>query len=181
MIHASKQSPTPPVDCEEVKKRYPVERYGDQKKKSTGVYKGKQSHHVIQNSHFQKPRGTTIKGICPNYSEDDAPCIPLLDGTNPKTEHGRVSKMQKADAKRYRAQAKNPTYADARQDAKNQLTAKPKPGLNDAEAECVLVEVDTQFSKMCGEPMNERQLRAPGERSNWKPDRKPPTKKPGKK
>ena len=36
--------------------------------------------------------------------------------TRPKTEHGRVSKMQKASAKKYRARADNPTYSEARQE-----------------------------------------------------------------
>lgn len=177
MIHASSMSPGQKVDCTKVLKRYPVERYGDQKSKNTGTYKGKQSHHVIQNSHFQKPRGKTIAGICKNYTEDDAPCIPLLDGTNPKTEHGRVSKMQKADGKRYRARSSNPTYAEARQDAKKQLTAKPKPGLSAPEAECVLKKVDAAFKKMCGTQISKQQLRAPGSRKTWKPTRSRPTRR----
>lgn len=50
--------------------------------------------------------------------------------------------MQKAAAKDYRARDANPSYAEARQDAKDQLMATPKPGLSDAEAECTLVKVD---------------------------------------
>ncbi len=161
-------APGAPADCEQVLVRYPVESYKDQKKKKGGVYKGKQSHHVIQNSHFQKPRGTTIKEICPGYTEDEAPCIPLLNGTNPKTEHGRASKMQKADAKRYRNRGTNPTYEEARGDAKKQLAAKPKPGLSDDEAECILVKVDKYFEKACGGTAG-KQLRPPGQKGAWKP------------
>ncbi len=161
MKHLGKMKPAK-VDCEEVRLRYPVEPYKDQKDKKTGVYKGKQSHHVIQNAHFQFPRGTTVKSICANYEENDAPCIPLSDGTNTRTEHGRVSKMQKAAAKEYRARDANPTYEEARQDAKDQLMATPKPGLSDAEAECILVKVDEYFDKACP---SMGALRKPGSRS----------------
>ncbi|MEE2732363.1 MAG: DUF4150 domain-containing protein [Pseudomonadota bacterium] len=191
--HASKPGQTPPfpevegmappvqVDCEKVLFEYPVKPHSEQQKdckalkQETGVEK--QSHHVIQNSHFQKPRGTTIKAICPGYEENDAPCIALLDGTDVSTEHGRVSRMQKADAKRYRDRGKNPTYAEARQDAKNQLTEKkPGPGLKEEEAECILKEVDKYFEEKCGGTAD-KQLRPPGQRSAWKPDIKKAKKK----
>lgn len=168
-VETDSQAPSAETDCKEVLEKYPVETYKEQKNKKTGVYRGKQSHHVIQNSHFQKPRGTTIKGICPGYTEDDAPCIPLSNGTNTKTEHGRVSKMQKADGKRYRSSGKNPTYKEARQDAKNQLMAKPKPGLSGPQADCILVKVDEKFKQMCGN-MGGKQLRSPGEKGKWKPN-----------
>ena len=167
-----KLSPTPPVDCDKVYEKYPVESYDEQKSKGSGVYRGKQSHHVIQNSHFQKPRGTTITEICPGYTEGGAPCIPLSNGTNTRTEHGRVSKMQKADGKRYRDRlkkkgGKNPTYSEAREDAKKQLMAKPKPGLTENDAECILIKVDEYFKEAC-KPKGNPELRAPSQRSIWK-------------
>ena len=168
MIHTSKASPPPPVDCAQVLARYPVQSYKEQRSTCPST---KQSHHVIQNSHFQSPRGKNVPGVCPGYSEDDAPCIPLGNGTNPRKEHGRVSKMQKADGKRYRNRGKNPTYPEARADAKKQLTATPKPGLSDEEAECILVKVDEYFEKTCG-PTAGKQLRSPGQRTKWKPDTK---------
>src|SRR5262249_35111673 len=68
MVQVEMMSPAPPVDCEQVKAKYPIESYDEQKKKceqgGAGVYKGCQSHHVIQNAHFQEPRGTTVKEIC---------------------------------------------------------------------------------------------------------------------
>lgn len=167
--YTDSMSMPPPVDCEKVKERYPVEPYNEQRKKTGATYEGKQSHHVIQNAHFQKPRGTTIKEICPGYSEGAAPCISLEDGTDTNTEHGRVSQMQKADAKRYRDRGTNPTYPEARADAQNQLAAKPKPGLSKDEAECILKEVDKQFEKMCN-GTGGKQLRPPGQRGTWKPD-----------
>jgi len=155
-------------DCTEIKQKYPVESYDDQKNKKGGVYKGKQAHHVIQNALFQKPRGTTLTDICPSYTEGGAPCIPLSDGTNVRTEHGRVSKMQKKASKAMRDKKENPTYEDARKDAKDQLMAKPKPGMSDEEAECILKEVDKYYEKI-GAKKPGKQLRAPGQRSKWKP------------
>lgn len=171
--------PPKPVDCDEVKSRYPVESYNDQKKKKGGVYDGTQSHHVIQNSHFQYPRGTTLPGICAGYDEGAAPCIPLDDGTDTSTAHGRVSQMQKSDAKGYRHQyrdeGKSPTYADARKDAKKQLTAKnPGPGLSEEEAECIMIEVDKYFEKASGgKKGSDFKLRPPGQRGKGLP--KPPS------
>ncbi len=165
------------VDCEEVLKKYPVESYDEQKKKKGPPYEGAQSHHVIQNSHFQYPRGNTLNEICPGYSEGEAPCIPLEDGSDTNTAHGRVSQMQKADGRRYRQAYKesnvSPTYQDARNDAKNQLTEKkPGPGLSEDEAECILKEVDKKFEKMCPEGMGDPSnfnLRPPGQRGKGLP------------
>jgi hypothetical protein len=169
VIHKAKPKPPPKVDCKQVLAKYPVETYAEQKGKKGGVYQGAQSHHVIQNCHFQKPRGTTVKGICPDYTEASAPCIPLDDGTDPASEHGRISNMQKADGVKYRKSGKNPTYPQARQDAKEQLTAKPEPGLKEEEAECILVKVDEHFEKICP-GIKGKQLRTPRERGTWKPD-----------
>lgn len=170
----------PPVDCDEVKVRFPVESYNEQKKKKGPPYDGCQSHHVIQNSHFQYPRRTNLPEICPGYSVGAAPCIPLDDGPDTSTAHGRTSQTQKADAKShqkaYRDDGKSPTYKDARNDAKKQLTAKdPGPGLSDEEAECILVEVDKKFKEMCPEGMKDPskfKLRPPGQRGKGLP--KPP-------
>lgn len=155
------------IDCKKVLKKYPVQSYSDQ---AGDLPKNFQSHHVIQNSHFQYPRGTTVTEICAGYTEGDAPCIGLLGDTDPKTPHGKVSKMQKADAKSYRKRVReggaNPTYKEARADAKKQLMAKnPGPGLTAGEAECVLKAVDKKFREMCKKKsMSDTQLRAPGQR-----------------
>ncbi|MCU7917467.1 MAG: DUF4150 domain-containing protein [Candidatus Thiodiazotropha sp. (ex Dulcina madagascariensis)] len=170
-------APPAMVDCDEVKVRFPVESYNEQKKKKGPPYDGCQSHHVIQNSHLQYPRGTTLSEVCPGYSEGAAPCIPLDDGTDTSTAHGRVSQMQKGDAKShrkaYRENDKSPTYKDARDDAKKQLTAKnPGPGLSEGEAECVLIEVDKKFAEMCPEGMKDPskfKLRPPGQRGKGLP------------
>lgn len=159
------------ANCSEVLTRFPVESYGEQKKKSDGVYKGAQSHHVIMNAHFQKPRGVTVVN-CPGYSEDAAPCIPLDDGTDPSTAHGRVSRMQKARMRFYRQRYKqhgtNVSYAEARQDSMDQLTEpSPGPGLTREEAECILIEVDRKMVAMCG-GTGDLVLRPPG-RSGWTP------------
>ena len=169
------------VDCAKVLKKHPVLSHKDQQarckviKADTGVEY--QSHHVIQNSHLQYPRGTTLKEICPGYSEDAAPCIALQDGVDTSTPHGRVSQMQKADGKRHRANYrennKSPTYQDARSDAKNQLTAKkPGPSLSEGEANCILAEVDRQFEEMCKKGMKDQSkfnLRPPGQRGKGLP------------
>nr|WP_239578235.1 DUF4150 domain-containing protein [Archangium primigenium] len=162
--------------CSEVLARYPVESYKDQKGKTEGVHAGAQSHHVIQNAHFQVGRGSgkpsTVAGGCPNYTEDAAPCIPLKDGTDITTEHGWVSRMQKDRARSYRERYKesgmNVTYKEARQDAQAQLCAPdPGPGLTREEAECILIEVDRKFIEICGGTGN-LELRPPGRRGEWK-------------
>ena len=151
-LNAAKPAP-PQAVCDEVKQTYPVEPYKDQVKKTEKGekgYVGKQSHHVIQNSHFQDPRGTTIKKICPGYDDLEAPCIPLADAKDVTTEHGRISRIQIADGQRYRDAQKNPSYQEARSDAKKQLMEpKPGPALSDDQAECVLREVDKYFEKAC--------------------------------
>jgi len=173
--------PAPPEDCEAALQKCPVRSHSEQKKAckvkqaESGVEF--QSHHVIQNSHFCYPREVPLKEVCPGYSEDEAPCIALEDGTDPSTPHGRVSQMQKSDAARYRerfkAKGTSPTYAEARADAKKQLTAKsPGPGLSDQEADCVLNEVDKQFEEMCKKGMadpDKFKLRPPGLRGKGLP------------
>jgi hypothetical protein len=164
--------------CAEILARYPVESYKDQTKKMEGgMYAGAQSHHVIQNAHFQVGRssgkGRTVAGGCPNYTENAAPCIPLDDGTDTRTEHGLVSRMQRDRAtfykQRYKATGKNVTYQEARQDAQAQLCEPdPGPGLTKEEAECILMEVDRKFIEICGGTGN-LELRPPGLRGEWEP------------
>lgn len=154
-VNTAKPAPPPSPEevCNEVKKKYPVEPYEDQVKKTKrgeAGYVGKQSHHVIQNSHFQDPRHETIKKICPGYDDQLAPCIPLDNGKTVTTEHGCISRMQIADGQRYRDAGKNPSFAEARADSKKQLMEpKPGPGLSDDESECILREVDKYFDKAC--------------------------------
>jgi hypothetical protein len=174
MVEMESMTVPPPVDCAQVLAKFPVEPYDEQKKKTgeggTGVYANAQSHHIIQNSHFQYPRTKTLKEICPGYEEGDAPCIPLDDKSDVTTAHGLVSQMQKADATAYRATLKetgaSPTYTQARADAKKQLMApKPGPALKDEEAECILVKVDEYFKKACGGKTGDGlKVRAPGQR-----------------
>lgn len=180
-VHPDSQAIPEEIDCEKVLETHPVLSHKDQQarckaiKAKTGVEF--QSHHVIQNSHFQYPRLTTLKEICPGYSEEAAPCIALEDGPDTSTPHGRVSQMQKADGKRHRANYrennKSPTYQDARSDAKKQLTAKkPGPGLSDGEADCILAEVDKQFNEMCEKGMKDQSkfnLRPPGQKGKGLP------------
>jgi Domain of unknown function (DUF4150) len=170
-LNAAKPAP-PGVDCEKVKQeKGPVESYEEQAPKcqaGQGAYKGTQSHHVIQNAHFQEPRKTTLDDICPGYSEQDAPCIPLKDATDTNTQHGRVSQMQREAEVDMRASGKNPTYSEARANSKKQLTEpKPGPAMTDDEAECILIEVDKYFRKVCGGKADP-ELRIP--RTTWEGD-----------
>lgn len=185
--HASPPGQTPPFpeaegmavpkpdDCTEANAKTPVQSYDEQ---APTLPKGTQSHHVIQNSHFQYPRKTTLTEICPGYSEGAAPCIGLVGGSDVTTPHGAVSRMQKTDGTRYReaykgTPSKSPTYADARKDAKGQLQAKdPGPGLTEHEAECVMKEVDKKFEEMCpGSTTNSSnfKLRPPGQHGKGLP------------
>jgi len=174
------------VNCAKVKKNYPVESYETQREnikknknqKNSPYYKC-QAHHVMQNAFFQRGRGKTAdQKCCPDYSEAGALCIPLEDGMDPNTEHGRVTQMQKEDAKRYRQRCKNgepgPTYEEARNDAKTQLVAAARwPRLSDAEVEeCILKEVDKKFEEMCPKGMadpSKFRLRLPGSRGQGLP------------
>ncbi|MFY2557027.1 DUF4150 domain-containing protein [Corallococcus terminator] len=168
-------APPDPGKCAKVLARYPVESYGEQKKKMKGPHAGSQSHHVVQNAHFQEGRGsgspTTVAGGCPNYTENAGPCIPLADGSDITTEHGRVSRMQKDRARfyrrRYKATGKNVTYPEARKDCQDQLCSPPPgPGLTKEEAECILIEVDRKLIELCGGTGN-LELRPPGLRKKW--------------
>ncbi len=166
------------VDCKAILAKYPVETYGEQNKKcgkDEGLeYEGYESHHVIQNSHFQYPRRKTLTEICPGYTEKDAPCIPLEDSKDVNTPHGRVSQMQMTDATRYRQENITPTYRSAREDAKKQLMTLEKDDgtkLTEDEAECILVKVDEKFEEMCeGITKNpNEELRTPGARGKALP------------
>ncbi len=171
-------APPDPAKCAEVLARYPVESYGEQKKKmKKGAYKGSESHHLVQNAHFQEGRGSrhvkTVAGGCPNYTENAGPCIPLGAGSEGTTEHGLISRMQKDRARfyvrRHKATGKNVTYSEARKDCQDQLCSPtPGPGLTKEEAECILIEVDRKFIEICGGTGN-LELRPPGLRKKWKP------------
>lgn len=191
--HASPPGQTPPMpetegmaaavpeNCDEALEKCPVKNHTDQqaacKAKSAATGLPHQSHHVIQNSHFCYPRGTTLTEICPGYSEEAAPCIALQGGTDTSTPHGRVSQMQKADGTNYRHAHKesgaNPSYKEARADAKKQLKEKPPgPNMSEHDAECVMKEVDKQFEEMCKKGMEDTdafKLRPPGMRGKGLP------------
>lgn len=149
--------PAPPEEiCDDIKKKHPVEPYDAQHKKCKKggipgtVYQGRQSHHVLQNAHFQDERGVTNKKICPGYDEGEAPCIPLRDGKDVNTQHGITSQTQIADGQKYRDRGTNPTYQEARADAKNQLMEpEPGPAMTSDQADCILIEVDKYFEKAC--------------------------------
>lgn len=166
-----------PEECAQALKKYPIRSHKDQSKvrlkmnaaaKEAGQAVQYDSHHVLQNAHFAYDRTKPVQAICPRYSEDAAPAIVLRGpSTDLNTPHGVITAMQNDVAKEHKAAlgTRNPTYGDARDDAHKQLTAPPPgPGMTPPEAECVLIEVDRQFAKMCGKRLSrDSQLRAPNQ------------------
>lgn len=168
--HASKPGNSPPMPhaadiaagaapakdpCAKAKKKYPVEEHSKQKCPA-----GHDSHHVLQNACFENSRGEG--GIFPGYSVNKAPCV-CLEGpsTTPNTEHYQVTQLQNAQTSAYKGQACNPKYSQVRSDAKKQLAQKPKPGLSEHDAECVLKEVDKKFEEMGIDPKSDPEVRTP--------------------
>lgn len=160
-VHVGQVAVAAPKDCTKALQKHPVLPHSEQQKRCEKLQAASdpptvfQSHHVIQNAHFQYPRLTTLNQICPGYEESAAPCIALEGSSTDLTKpHGVVTAMQKDRAseykERYQQHGTSPSYEEARSDSKKQLT-KPKPGpeLTDDEADCVLEEVDRQFAKMC--------------------------------
>lgn len=174
-------------DCKPILRKYPVESYRTQAPKASAVqaaarkrYDNKaikyQSHHVLQNSHFEYPRGKPTWKACDGYSEAEAPCIILKGGSNqPQTPHGKITQLQNDDGNRYRARldpknagkvdraGQNPTFKEVKEDARRQLTAKkPGPAMTPFEADCILGKVEMKIRRLCGGQFkDDLELRAP--------------------
>ena len=120
--HASSTPGTPPIpncdnldvskiDCKKVVAEWDIKPH-NKKKAGAG-----ESHHIMQNAFFQKPRGTNVPGLCPQgpggvppgYNTNAAPCIQL-----DSIEHGGISRMQATDGVNYR-QNQPVTYKKAQQ------------------------------------------------------------------
>jgi hypothetical protein len=138
------------TDCKKVLRKYPVHAYKDKATNGCSAGSAKQSHHVIQNAHFMVG-GKTVSAVCKNYTKDAAPCIPLTGtAADSATEHGKATRGQEIATREYKKNladnGKNPTYKEARANAKKQLNS---IGLKNEEAECILKEVDKSFKKLC--------------------------------
>ena len=115
-----------------------------------------ESHHLLQNAFFQKPRGTNVPGVCSGYDTNCAPCIMLS-----KVQHRAVSAAQAADGVDYRSNLpKKPRYKDVRKKTKKQLT--DELGMTEREAECVMLKIDEEIKKMCPSITGNTVLRCPG-------------------
>lgn len=143
-------------DCKAALKKYPVHAYEDKELHCNS--KINQSHHVMQNAHFMV-NDQSIDTICPTYTRDDAPCIPLggksTDYTKP---HGMATKAQNADSKIARASGIKPTFSEAKANAKRHLKV---AGLSPKEINCIMIEVDKKMKKLCPGITESTKLRIP--------------------
>jgi hypothetical protein len=119
---------------------------------------GKESNHVLQNAFFEESRGAG-SSLCPGYKTSRAPAIPA-----DKAPHATITKMQRDSAARHRANGTQPTYDDARREARTQTRV---AGANRKEAECIMKFVDQVMEQLCPDLIkanrsNPVKLRGPG-------------------
>ena len=119
---------------------------------------GKESNHILQNALFEGIRGDG-SSICSNYKDSRAPAIPL-----DKKKHDAITRRQGDWAKEHRKAGTQPTYDDARKEARNQTRM---AGANRKEAECLMKFVDQVMEQLCpgtvqSKGNNTGKLRTPG-------------------
>lgn len=116
-------------------------RKGDVIQKGSGV----ESNHIIQNAMLEGARG---KGsdICPDYKASRAPSMPL---TKPK--HQNTTADQAKNSKAHREAGTQPTYGEAREQAKKQAI---KNGTSKRDAECLMKFTDEVFRQLCPDLVN---------------------------
>jgi hypothetical protein len=159
--HASSTPATPPIPdvdqlatpsvekCKEVVAEFDIKAHKDKSGKG-------ESHHIFQNAMFQKPRGTNVPGVCAGYNTNDAPCIML------KTKaHKAINASQAADGVDYRSTGnKRVKYKEVRKKIQKQLT--DDLGMDNEEAECVMIKVEEEIKKKCPGMTGNTNMRIPG-------------------
>lgn len=121
---------------------------------------GKESNHILQNALFEDARGDGST-ICSGYKDSRAPAIPLSEA-----KHASITARQQEWAKGHRAAGTQPTYDEARREARNQTRM---AGANRKEAECIMKFVDQVMEQLCPDLVNSSgsnpgKLRTPGTR-----------------
>jgi hypothetical protein len=99
-----------------------------------------ESNHIIQNAMLEGARGKGSE-ICPDYKASRAPSVPL---TQPK--HKATTRGQRTDAQAHRDAGTQPTYDEAREQAKKQAV---KNGASKRDAECLMKFTDEVFRQLC--------------------------------
>ena len=124
-------------------------RKGDVIQKGSGV----ESNHIIQNAMLEGARGKG-SAICPDYKASRAPSVPLT-----KSKHDTTTADQKKVALEHRRAGTQPTYNEAREQAKKQAI---QNGTSKRDAECLMKFTDEVFRQLCPDLVNKNQpMRTP--------------------
>ena len=122
---------------------------GDVIQKGSGV----ESNHIIQNAMLEGARGKG-SAICPDYKASRAPSVPLT-----KSKHDTTTADQKKVALEHRRAGTQPTYNEAREQAKKQAI---QNGTSKRDAECLMKFTDEVFRQLCPDLVNKNQpMRTP--------------------
>lgn len=122
---------------------------------------GRESNHILQNALFEATRGDG-SSICSGYKASRAPAIPLST-----KRHKSISDRQRKWADGHLRAGTQPTYDEARREARNQTRM---AGASRKEAECIMKFVDQVMEQLCPDLVdpsgsNPGRLRTPGSRS----------------
>ncbi len=102
---------------------------------------GQESNHMLQNAMLETARGEG-SDICGGYKTSRGPAIPLDDEA-----HKAVTKAQGEFSKKHRDAGTQPTYGEARSEAKKQT--QNSTGASKSEAECLMKFMDQVFEQLC--------------------------------
>lgn len=124
-------------------------RKGDVIQKGSGV----ESNHIIQNAMLEGARGNG-SSICSDYKMSRAPSMPVG-----KDDHAEITTDQRKNAQAHRNAGTQPTYNEAREQAKKQVQ---RTGASKRDAECLMRFTDEVFKQLCPGLVNgNKPLRTP--------------------
>jgi hypothetical protein len=131
-------------------------------RKNDVIKPGQESNHILQNAFFESTRGGG-SALCAAYRASRAPAIPVSQSA-----HGTITDMQRRSAAQHRAAGSQPTYDQARREARTQTRV---AGASRREAECVMKFVDQVMEQLCPDVIRSRgnnpvSLRTPGTRNS---------------
>ncbi|CAN7395839.1 hypothetical protein [Acidovorax sp. LjRoot117] len=136
------------ADCKKELEKYGVATHRDLKNKSMKNVTA--SHHVLQNAFLQNARGGSAGSIsgCPSYDVDDG--IAMLINDVPGQDHDKITAMQDKFSRSYRENGTSPTYPEARDQMKKELSEIKNPlPMTPIAAECIALKVDEMMAKKC--------------------------------
>jgi hypothetical protein len=131
-------------------------------RKNDVIKPGQESNHILQNAFFENQRGGG-SALCAAYKTSRAPAIPVGESA-----HQTITNMQEKSARAHRRAGTQPTYDQARREARTQTRV---AGASRREAECVMKFVDQVMEQLCPDVIRSRgnnpvNLRTPGTRSS---------------